>query len=323
MKHLFISDPQILDEHPAAQQWKQLVGKSSQPSSIDKLTGKSNEKAIYRLNGVGKGGAPVIAKRAHRRGIFVEQMVYEKILPQVPVHHLYYYGLTEEEHTDFCWLFIEEAVGIPYSESDAVHRALASQWLGVMHATTARLNLSAVLPSVTPKRYLSDLDQARVIISKHLSHPALVSKYLHLLRGIINHFDIIKKHWDEVENFCATIPPCLVHCDFYKENIRVRIHDTRQELNVIDWELSGWGVPAEDIGGLDIDVYGSFANDSGLSLTHQSLQRICTLGLVFRYLACIAMVSPGISQDWEEDAVQQLTFYENELCRLVQSLGWL
>jgi hypothetical protein len=87
--------------------------------------------------------------------------------------------------------------------------------------------------------------------------------------------------------------------------------------------LSGWGVPAEDIGGLDIDVYGSFANDSGLSLTHQSLQRICTLGLVFRYLACIAMVSPGISQDWEEDAVQQLTFYDNELCRLLQSLGWL
>ena len=104
MIHVFISDPQALDEHPAAQQWKQVMGKSSQPSSIDKLTGTSNKKSfIYRLNGVGKSGAPVIAKRAHRKRILVEKTVYEKILPQVTVNHLHYYDLTEEEHSDFCW----------------------------------------------------------------------------------------------------------------------------------------------------------------------------------------------------------------------------
>lgn len=323
-KPFFKLDNDYLDEHPAAQIWHRIKGGNSIPSSIEKLIGTSwNKSSIYRLNNVGPGGAHVIAKRANRTSLSAERIVYELILPQIPVSQLHCYGFFQEEESDFCWLFIDEATGMPYSESIETHKITASKWLGKIHAATARMKIPGDLPRVGPRRYVSFLEFACKRIIKHIDHANLTKTNQNVLRKIVGHCDTIKSHWDEIKSFCDTIPSCLVHGDFIGKNVRILLQDNEPLLYVLDWEASGWGVPAEDIGGLDMDIYWSIIKDTDFSLNRQTLQRLSDLGLVFRYLAWIQATSVGLEYEWVEKTMQDLTLYKDKLEQACQSMGWV
>ena len=183
---VFKSEVVFLDGHPAVLQWKQLAGRQSHVSSIEKLSSlKDGWSSIYRLNGAGPGGRAVVAKRASRRRLLIERTIYEKILPYVPVRCLHYYGFIEEHEGDFCWLFLEEALGSLYAEAIKLHRTLASTWMGIMHATTAQLEPLAVFPRIGCEHYMSFLDLGQETITQHLSHPALATGEVAMLKKII------------------------------------------------------------------------------------------------------------------------------------------
>src|SRR5947209_6253916 len=110
---------EILLAHPAIQAWRQLNPERVVPDRITPAKFKPNKPrpnlTVYRLEGIGVDGAAVIAKRCTREGGRIERIVYERVLPHVPLAGPHYYGAVEgPPDEDVCWLLIGEIEGVKY-----------------------------------------------------------------------------------------------------------------------------------------------------------------------------------------------------------------
>ncbi len=103
-------------EHPAVWAWHELYPKRAEPNFIEVLR-EGRKSCIYRLDGVGPGGTTVIAKRCRAPEAYVEQTIYEEILPHLPISSLALYGVVDEPTTEYRWLFIEDASGEEFAYS--------------------------------------------------------------------------------------------------------------------------------------------------------------------------------------------------------------
>src|SRR5439155_26271989 len=105
-------------------------------------------------------GAAVIAKRSRYVTGRVERVIYEEVLPRIPVPSLGFYGYVRDPDQDFSWLFLEDARGEPYSRLNVAHRVLAGRWLGEMHLA-ASAELSEKLPDRGPGHYFHLLQDSK------------------------------------------------------------------------------------------------------------------------------------------------------------------
>src|SRR5881396_1613906 len=161
-----------LMRHPAVVAWCRLHP-NAEPLRITPLKVRRKKNQVYRLDGIGWAGAPVIAKRCPKAVALVERTVYEEILPRTAVPSLHHYGFIEEPDGEYSWLFMEEATGADYSNLLADHRALAARWLGLLHSAAAHTAAAARLPDASPGRYLDLLQATRELIQGHLDNPVL------------------------------------------------------------------------------------------------------------------------------------------------------
>lgn len=320
MKYVFTSSTDLIETHLAVYYWRQLSEANSIPTSVDKLSGATNNKSeVYRLNGVGVNGTNVIAKKAKSTGLLVEQMIYEKVLPKVPLNNLRCYGLLQDDET-VSWLFLQEAQGKPYAESKEVHRKAASQWLAVMHSTTSKFRLEKALPAVGSERYLKFLNMGYANIQNNLSNPALSENDILVLKRLLNHYENIIAQWHKVIGICNEAIPCLVHGDFISKNVRVDESGAFPILYVLDWEVSGWGIPVEDLAGLDIETYKAAFTSYNDGIALNNLQEVFDLGLLFRYICWVHPTSLGLSSEWVRKTMQRLELYENRIAELTKML---
>jgi hypothetical protein len=282
----------------------------------------NDKSSIYRLNGVGHAGGAVIAKQARQSTMLVERVVHEEILPTLPLSRLHYFGHLEEKQTGLAWLFLEEATGLRYDEITPAHRALASEWLGTMHAATAQLDLSHRVPHLKLTRYFTNLQQARQTIVENLGRPIFNSRERGILETIIRHCDAIESRWDEIECFWGAMPACLVHSDFIAKNVRVRIERSGARLLVMDWEYAGWGVSAEDVAGLDTGIYWSRIRDVWSDLTLPAVRHLEILGRILQSVAWIRVTALELASDWADTVLPDLELYEARLACAREAAGW-
>src|SRR2546426_8285305 len=85
--------PANMLEHPAVYAWSQLGPDRLEPDGVEVLKRKPKS-SVYRLTGVGPDGSSIIAKRGRAETARVERMIYEEVLPRLPVP-----ALRSEEHT--------------------------------------------------------------------------------------------------------------------------------------------------------------------------------------------------------------------------------
>src|SRR5262249_23271163 len=116
-----------LTQHPAVRAWCDLHPLRTTPDEIAVLKDRKDSN-VYRLSGGGRGGSNVIAKRCSRESALKERTIYERVLPHLPCPTLWYYGLQEEEGSEFCWVFVEDAAGEQYRPNTKEHCVLAAQW---------------------------------------------------------------------------------------------------------------------------------------------------------------------------------------------------
>src|SRR5438046_161827 len=128
--------PERLVEHPAVKAWAALNPERVEPENIEVLKFKrcDSKSAVYRLEGVGPDGAAVVAKRCLAKTASVERIIYEEVLPRLPIPALGCYGFVEMPGEGYCWLFLEDAGREEYSSLDGEHRAIASPWLAAAPA---------------------------------------------------------------------------------------------------------------------------------------------------------------------------------------------
>jgi hypothetical protein len=204
---------ETLVEHPAVQAWNRLQLHQVAPARIESLKHKPHKSAIYRLAGAGPAGVNVIAKRSLAAAAKTERLIYEEILPRVPLPALRCFGSVNDEDPQFCWLFLEDAGNDPYQPLLPEHRAAAARWLVVLHTRTCDLEAVAQLPDRGPAFYLEHLRLARVNIIRNLGNSALKPGDRVVLEKILAQFDFLESRWDRVREFCDGKPQTLVHGD--------------------------------------------------------------------------------------------------------------
>ena len=308
-------------EHPAARAWRELRPERDAPAGIETLHGgqtKAWKRTVYRLAGVGPAGSAVIAKRCAAAQAVPERILYEEVLPRLPVSVLRYHGFVAEPDGGFCWLFLEDAGGEGYAPHSAAHRALAGRWLGLLHASAAGLAAAARLPDRGPAHYRGHLEAGRAAILLHLARPSVRADDRAALCSLAARLDLLAARWGEVEQFCDGLPRTLVHGDFTRKNLRVRTGGGGLTLLPFDWgETAGWAVPAADLGSParpDLDAYGSVLRDHGAG--PQDLRRLASVGKVFRYLAAIDWAARGLPRERPEESLTRLRIYEARLAGL-------
>jgi aminoglycoside phosphotransferase (APT) family kinase protein len=328
-----------------ARAWEQVCLASGRrgtlPTAIVPLKPQrpARKSGIYRIDGVGEGGSPVVAKRSIRSTAEVERDVYERILPRVDVPALRYYGYLEEPAGEFGWLFLEYAGEEKLADAD---RAMVARWLARLHTDAAALQKEVRLPERGPAHYLDHLHAARRLIGEAECAPAL-DEDRHALILLQELSQRIESRWGLLCTVCATAPTTLVHGDFSRKNLLLRHSATGPQLVALDWETAGWGPPAADLpfaptrapprqrppglrdkpprwdGTVPLDVYAARAVDwQGRT---GDLERMARLGTLFRAIAGIRWAAEQLSAGGTHTGMRKLRWYAELLPQALKAVN--
>lgn len=323
----------------AARAWSDLRGEQIEPTRVDVLR-EVTKTSVYRLDGVGPDSSAVIAKHCPPSTLAIERVVYEQVLPRLPLSKPRYYGSVEGKDDEYGWLFLEDMGGEPYSAGVAAHWTLAAEWLGTMHSTASRAGVEGLLPDRGPDHYLHCLRTGRDLLLRWPGHDALAADDVAGLRRIVSRCDVVESRWTEVTEMCARMPRTLAHGDFQGKNARIRSDRTGSTFLIVDWEMAGWGVPAVDLGGWAVPrrdmaastangpsepflaVYRSVVGQIWPNLSAADVTQIATVGALFRVLAAIEWATVDLPHRSVEQSIPTIRIYESMLSNLIQIFGW-
>jgi Phosphotransferase enzyme family len=308
--------------HSVSQAWSRLDGGMT-PNDIVVLE-QTEKTTICRLSGVGISGRDVVAKRSLREPASIESMIYQKILPRLPLRSLHFYGTAEDEDPSYCWMFLEDAGEQTYSSSRKEDRTVAGQWLGTLHTFAAEIDESDKLPDRGPKHYQSWLRSSQRMIQNNLTNPKLKLADINLLEEIVSQCNTLEMVWGEIEEFCEGIPQTLVHGDFQDKNIRLQSSSGGIHLLTFDWEQSGWGVPAVDLDPAipDIIAYWLVVRKRWPNLDIQTIERLARIGRIFWLIAAVYWKSFYLEHEWVERCMSSMRAFKNPLDEAVkEALG--
>jgi hypothetical protein len=300
-------------EHLAASAWRELRRKRATPVRLEVLGQGAGVSAVYRLVGVEEGLPTVIAKRCPQRTALIERTVYEEILPKLPLPTLQYYGFVEETGSDFAWLFLEDVSEHKYQPHLREHRIAAAHWLSAMNVSAATIEAAAALPERGAKYYLNLLNRACAVIQANIANPALDRDGLNLLESIFDLCQQVAANWVALEDVCEGMPLTLVHGDFISKNVGVRNGGDGIVILPFDWEKAGWGIPAEDISGVDIPTYWRVVQRFWPQYAIDDFTRLAQVGRVFRWLVFLEWIAPAFAGEAVEQPMRDLRYYADWL----------
>lgn len=316
---VFKERPPDIQAHPAVLAWSRFRPGSELPAAVSLLK-KRSKTAVYKVDGVGPHGSPVVAKLCRRHVAAYEETIYEQILAALPVSHPLYYGSVKESD-DHDWLFLEYIEGEPYSRSNGDHSTLVAKWLGLMHSTAAQCARAAELPDRGPRYHLIHLQQARQNLNRGLNLLKLSAAELSVIEDVISQCDLLESRWPRVEQWCGSLPCTLIHGDFKPRNVVIRTGLTESSVFVFDWEASGWGIPAADIAYVDIASYHEMASRHWPDVSIEDVRIMKIVGRIFRGIEEFRWESEKFDPRWEASTIK-LNYYRERMAEAIQIAQW-
>lgn len=289
-----------LEEHPAVLAWRSFEGHVPPPSAITSLKQRHPKKTcksrIYRLEGVGPGGSAIIAKECLETSGAVEQRIYERILPVLPVPAIRFHGVLPSREPGMIWMFLQDAGERAFAPENPAHRRTAARWAAAVHTAAEGLRQLDELPDRGPDHFRWHLRVGRDYIAKTMEAGVLDTADRDMLERLDDRLERLDGEWHRVEARCKDLPTTLVHCDLVPKNLRLTSHsrDAGPGLLVFDWEMSGRGIPASDLASLgfvesegDLREYLEHVRGHWPGCEPATLRRMARLGRLFRLLASI------------------------------------
>lgn len=310
-------------ERAAVEAWRSLAGTHADPARIEVLKRGRDGTAVHRLVLPGGTRSSVIAKRAPETTAAVERIVYEQILPGLPVPTLRYHGSVKEAEGGFRWLFLEDARGEKYRRERQSHRAAAARWLGVLHRSLANVPVVPPLPDRRATHYRRLLRSGRDALQLRLAAPELKPEGQAVLEAVLEHCDRLAARWCELETVCEGVPDTLVHGDFIDHNVHVRAAPSGPVFLPFDWEKAGWGVPAEDLSSVDGDAYWATVRDAPGGLARDPIRRLASVGRIFRCLVFLDWVMHAHAFDGLDQEIEQIELCRSWLDPLMEGAEWM
>lgn len=305
--------------NPAVRAWSKLRVTRREPTGVETLQNR-NASQVYRLAGAGPDGSHVVAKRCPTANALAERTIYERVLRRLPGRSLRFYGLVQERDDEFCWVFVEDAAGVPYSPTAAAHGRLAAEWLAALHTLTPADVGALGLPERGPGQYLDCLRVGRERIRRNLANPVLGEDDRAILAGIVEQCGAAEALWPRIQACCDAVSPTFVHADLHAKNIHVSRDGNA--LLPFDWESAGWGPPAIDLSlrGLDLHAYWVTVRGTWPELELGLLEQLAVVGRLFQLLAHIEWEAKGLSSPWLHRPMKHMRYYRDELAVVARAL---
>ena len=117
------------------------------------------------------------------------------------------------------------------------------------------------------------------------------------------------------------MPRTLVHGDFKPRNVVIGPARGGPALFPFDWEVSGWGVPAEDLAYIDLPSYHNAIRSHWPSVCMQELQCMKALGRIFRGLSEFSWESVKFDPNWDVSTVK-LRIYQARMAEAIKMANW-
>jgi len=237
---------------------------------------ETRKSAVYRLTGTG-----VIAKRTKAPSAARERAIYMDVLPRLPVSGLKCFGLFSDDDPAFSWLLLQDSQGSQWLPENGPQRGMLSAWTSSLHAAATDLDIPG-LPVYDAASFLVQLQAARTALIETLDHIKAPDQDVALIRTGVTYCDRVESRWSVVEELCSTAPSTLVHGDIKPKNV----HFNGDVIFLLDWELTGWGMPMPDLHCLDLDVYRSYLGVRWRP-TPETLRSWHAAGMLFRQTSAI------------------------------------
>jgi len=275
--------------HPALRAWARLGPDAPPEGPVETL--KNDGTAVYRWRPRGAAAA-VVAKRCRGGTARIERIIYEEVLPHVPVASARYHGAVEDTGSGFTWLFFDDVGDRRYHSHDAAHRRAAARWLGTLHVAASRVEAARRLPSRAPSHYLELLRAARAALSDARAAEGTEALLLERLDAAAG---ALESEWPGIEDACSLLPDTVVHGDFIDNNVHVSGDAGDPSLVAIDWEKAGWGRPAEDVSGVDLAVYHESVREAWPHLASSDLRRAAGAGRMLRCVVYLDWIASRVT----------------------------
>jgi aminoglycoside phosphotransferase (APT) family kinase protein len=283
-------------------------------------------RVVYRLGALGPGGLALVAKRCKRARAEVEERLYVRWLPALGVSAPRCLGTCVEG--EWAWIFLEDVGTTRLDKELPAERALALRWLAELHARGRRLAPGG-LPARGVASFHDSLEAARTALGAALARDGCPCDERRLLAGVLDACARANSQWGRLEALCAAMPATLVHGDFSRKNLYVRLAGGEATLLPIDWEYAGWGVPAVDLGCFlrqratseDLAAYRRALARHGLHVEETELRRWVTAGRFLRALVSIQWASTSLAFARREKALANLGAYRQALEEAGAELG--
>lgn len=277
------------------------------PAEIEMLTNDkgftpSPKSTTYRLIGCGPNAGNVIAKHAKKDLLQREAEIYCKVLASLDIESVKFIGFytPTNDSTDGV-LFLEEARGEQYDEKNPGHRLAASSWLGKFHALTqSHESFALKMREIGCANYLENLKIVKKAWRSALSLPNFDRPNFISTDSTL---DALEEDWHIVEVFCQSMPLCIAHLDVISKNARVSRNGSEYNFQLYDWDEAKFGIPVEDVAGLDSQVWRSQLNKYGLCIDQNTAVRIEALGRLFRTIG-------WIKAEFNLTALEELTWHK-------------
>jgi hypothetical protein len=336
MIDLAIYEPsQDLSAHPAARAWSKLQGRAAKPCGIDVLRPPRQEgykSCTFRVCGLDRKGPSIVAKLCQKEIAAVERLIYETILPELPLPKLGYYGTIASDDPEMDWVFIEDAGEVRYLRELEGHRHVAAEWIATLHMSAQNLPGLKQLPDRGPAHYLNHLRSGRERIKASHSNPVLTRDQRAVLDRVESHLQRFEASWNELERSCEVMPSTLVHGDLAGRNARLRGNGNRRRLVVFDWETAGRGVPAIDLASSRIYAsscclkeYFSRVRSTWPNLTMDDTIQMATVGRIFRVIAAIDWAALNLAfqvADWLIMPISEMESYLGRIDHVLRDSVW-
>jgi thiamine kinase-like enzyme len=310
-----------LPENPALRAWSKVQPNLEVSIPVETIRQRAKS-AIYRLQGAGPNCSDIIAKRCLSTTALTERLIYQEILPSLPLAGLRCYGCVKDDAPEFHWLFIEDAGTLEYEVSLPEHRAAAARWMAQLHSLGAGSAAAARLPDRGTRFYLEQLRLARKTIVKNYSNPALQGADLAEVKALEAQCEFVEARWEQVQQMCQGMPSTLVHSDLKVNNVRMRHETEGLTLLPFDWELAGWGIPVVDILKCpDHELYFAEVSKAWPSLKREHVQRLAEVGKLFRAIITVSWNSVKLRFPWIEWAMLKLRIPQAALTQAIEVLG--
>jgi aminoglycoside phosphotransferase (APT) family kinase protein len=320
------------DPHPALRVWRELGHANGDEAIVERIQGRyfaRKGRVVYRLGALGPGGSPMVVKRCDRATGTLERRVYGDFLPALGLTTPHCHGWVPDGAAG--WLFLEDVGSQRLTAADAAQRALGLEWLAHMHAGSARNGDPGGLPDRGHEGYLALLGEARRTLGSGLGNPALTEAERLLVQGVIDTSARVESGWERIQAVCARMPATLVHGDYRPKNLYLGERGGELALLPIDWEYSGWGVPASDLGSLlrdhgtpaELAPYRAVLAPLVPGLDERELWAWVEVGRIFRAIASMYWTRNSLAYPFVDKPVRNLCEYRGALERAFCALSEL